>query len=234
MKKIVGIIGGMGPLATSDLFNKIIKYTDANKDSEHIHILIDNNTSIPDRSKFILNGGESPLNEIVSSAKKLENAGADFLIIPCNTSHYLYDEIIKKVNIPIVNMIDEVAKYLEKNNIKKVGLLATTGTIKSGIYKKHLDLHNIETIIPNEEEQEIVMSFIYDEIKSKTDNYDLNKILKVVESLKNKGSEALILGCTELPIALNEKNTNMKCVDSTLILALKAIEESGYKVKEHI
>ena len=165
MKKIVGIIGGMGPLATSDLFNKIIKYTDANKDSEHIHILIDNNTSIPDRSKFILNGGESPLNEIVSSAKKLENAGADFLIIPCNTSHYLYDEIIKKVNIPIVNMIDEVAKYLEKNNIKKVGLLATTGTIKSGIYKKYFDLHNIETIIPNEEEQEIVMSFIYDEIK---------------------------------------------------------------------
>ena len=149
MKKIVGVIGGMGPLATSDLFNKIIKYTDANKDSEHIHIIIDNNTSIPDRSKFILENGESPLNEIVSSAKKLENAGVDFIIIPCNTSHSLYDEIAKRINTPIINMIDEVAKELEKLNIKKVGLLATTGTIKSGIYKKYLDIHNIETIAKN-------------------------------------------------------------------------------------
>ena len=127
--KTVGIIGGMGPLATVDLFGKIVNLTDAKCDNDHIHILIDNNTYIPDRTSYILGDGENPIDELVKSAKRLKNMGADFLIMPCNTAHYFYNDIINNVSIPFINMIEETANYINNKNIKKVGLLSTTGTI---------------------------------------------------------------------------------------------------------
>ena len=111
--KSVGIIGGMGALATCDLFNKIISNTSASKDQEHIHVYIDNNTEIPDRTAAVLHGGESPVPQLVSSAIKLELIGADVLIMPCNTAHYFYDEFIKYVNIPMIQMPKETAKEIK-------------------------------------------------------------------------------------------------------------------------
>ena len=110
-KKTIGIIGGMGPLATADLFTRIINLTDAQKDAEHIHILIDNNPHIPDRTSAILHGTESPLPYLIESANRLKSAGADFLIIPCITSHGFYDELVK--NGPVITYSHlEIAKYL--------------------------------------------------------------------------------------------------------------------------
>ena len=117
MKKTIGIIGGMGPLATADLFTKIINLTKASKDSDHIHILIDNNPKIPDRTSAILYGTESPLPYLIESANRLVSAGADFLIIPCITSHGFYDELSDNVSIPILNIAEETAKYLVKNSL---------------------------------------------------------------------------------------------------------------------
>lgn len=223
MKKVCGIIGGMGPLATVDFFYKVVINTKANCDNEHVHLIIDNNTSIPDRSNYILSKTNSPFQQLLNSAKKLESAGCNFLCIPCNTCHYFYDDIKKEIKIPIINMIEEVMIYLTKHNIKTVGLLSSTGTIKSHIYDKFATKYGITLLKPNAIEQEIVMSFIYDEVKSKSSNYNLDGILSVIENLKDKNIEALILGCTELPIALNENNTKITCIDSTLILAKKVI-----------
>ena len=138
MKKTIGIIGGMGPMATVDLYRKIVDYTAASKDSEHIHVYIDSNTDIPDRTEAILHGGKDPVPEMVGSAIRLECMGADFLLIPCNTAHYFYDKICPMVHIPILNMLEETALEVKRQSIACVGLLATDGTIESGVYDQVL------------------------------------------------------------------------------------------------
>ena len=140
-KKTLGIIGGMGPLATADIFNKIILFTDADCDEEHIHILIDNNPKIPNRTKAILEGNDKPFDFILESARKLENIGADILLIPCNTSHVYYDRLCESVKIPIINMIEETAKHVSDMKLKKVGLLATIGTIRAKLYEKAFEAY---------------------------------------------------------------------------------------------
>ena len=133
-KKTVGSIGGMGPAATALLFQKLIDYTQANSDSEHIHIVIDNNTQIPDRTTAILNGKDTPARCIIESGKKLETFGAELILIPCNTSHYFYSRIQEHLNVPVVNMIAETAKRCLENGYTKVGVLATTGTCSTHTY----------------------------------------------------------------------------------------------------
>ena len=165
-KKVVGIIGGMGPGATALLFQKMINYTNANSDSEHIHIIIDNNTEIPDRTSAILKGEDAPVRYICESGKKLESYGADLLLIPCNTSHYFYDYIQEQISIPVVNMITETARKCLENGYKKVGVLATTGTCQTNIYAKELEKFGIEAIYPDEEGQKRVMEIIYDQVKA--------------------------------------------------------------------
>src|SRR6056297_3631983 len=119
MKKTVGIIGGMGPDATVDLFSKIVKYTDANSDQENIHLVIDNNTSIKDRSSYILNYDNSPEEELKETALKLQEYGVDFLAMPCNTAHFFHDSIQQSLKIPLLNMIEETAIYVKKNSKEK-------------------------------------------------------------------------------------------------------------------
>ncbi|GAH56604.1 unnamed protein product, partial [marine sediment metagenome] len=138
-EKIIGILGGMGPEATIDLFYKIIKFTPAEKDQDHFRIIIDNNPKIPDRTAAILGKGEDPLPALQETARNLEKAGVDFIIIPCNTAHYFLPQIQKSVNIPVLNMIEETAKETRKRifPIQKVGLLASMGIYKTEIYHQH-------------------------------------------------------------------------------------------------
>ncbi|MBU4562061.1 amino acid racemase, partial [bacterium] len=158
-EKIIGILGGMGPEATIDLFYKIIKFTPAEKDQDHLRIIIDNNPKIPDRTAAILGKGEDPLPALRESARNLEKAGADFIVIPCNTAHYFLSSIQKNVKIPVLNMIEEAASETQQRipQIKKVGLLASIGTYKTEIYHQQFKKFNIEVIYPNEKDKEEVM-----------------------------------------------------------------------------
>lgn len=135
MKKTIGIIGGMGPMATIDLYRKIIEVTPANSDNDHIHVVIDSNTLIPDRTAYILGKGEDPAMEMIRTAISLENMGADFLIMACNTAYYYYDRIIPFIKIPMLNMIDETVKEIAKLKMNTVGLLATDGVLASKVYE---------------------------------------------------------------------------------------------------
>lgn len=231
MKKTIGIIGGMGPMATCDIFKKIIEITDASCDSDHAKICIDCNTDIPDRTKAILNNGPDPVPEMKKSAAALENMGADVLIMPCNTAHYFYDQITPCVNIPVLNMLDETANELSAAGIKKAGLLATSGTVESGVYKKALDKFAIEVVTPSDEGQNLVMSLIYDGVKAGNYLIDTAPFKSVCEKLFDDGAEVLILGCTELPIAFEKFNLNYKSIDPTLVLAKKAAEFAGVPLK---
>ncbi|WFA08344.1 amino acid racemase [Tissierella sp. Yu-01] len=219
MKKSVGILGGMGPMATCDLFHKIISHTNASHDQEHIHIYIDNNTSIPDRTRAILYGGKSPINQLVKSAIKLQMMGSDFLIMPCNTAHYFYDEIIKYIDIPMLNMPDETAIEIRTRGYNKVGILATEGTLQSEIYQKSMGKEEIEYIIPSIDQQKFIMEVIYDGIKAGNYNIDLTNFNKVLGDLFDKGAETVILACTELPLAFEKFNINYPNIDATDVLA---------------
>jgi len=227
-EKIIGILGGMGPEATIDLFYKIIKFTPAEKDQDHLRIIIDNNPKIPDRTAAILGKGEDPLPALRETAKNLEKAGADFIIIPCNTAHYFLPLIQESVKIPILNMIEEAAKETQQRipQIQKVGLLASVGTYKTEIYHQQFKKFNIEVISPEEKDKEEVMKAIY-AVKAGNLSEGIKKnILKIAQKLVDKGAEAIIAGCTEIPLILKEGDVSVPIIDPTQVLAKIAIRKA--------
>lgn len=194
-EKKLGIIGGMGPASTVEFYDRIVKKTDAHSDFEHIDMFIINHASIIDRTSAIKGGRKSELiNSLVKDAKTLENVGVSVIAIPCNTAHSVIEEVQKKVNVPIINMIEETTKNIDTNEV--VGVLATEGTIKSGLYQKSLENKNIKYIIL-EEFQSLLNEMIYKDAKER-DIYDTKKMKKIIEEYKKNGATKILLGCTEL------------------------------------
>ncbi|MDR7870975.1 MAG: amino acid racemase [Tissierellaceae bacterium] len=240
MDKTLGIIGGMGPLATVKLFEMIVLMTNANSDQEHIRILIDNNTSIPDRTNYILNKvGEDPRVQLTKSALALEKMGANYLVMPCNTAHHFYDDILEKINIPFINMIDETAKHIKDNyeDINKIGLLATEGTIQAKVYDSIFNKYEIEVIKPSPENQYYVTELIYN-IKEGIQQDSLDGMYKAMDDLRDQGVDVFIAGCTEISVAMDLYKLEGNIVDALKVLATSAIkfadkepkiEELGYK-----
>ncbi len=227
-EKIIGILGGMGPEATMDLFYKIIKLTPAEKDQDHLRIIIDNNPKIPDRTAAILGKGKDPLSALRETAQSLEKAGADFIIIPCNTAHYFLSSIQESVKIPVLNMIEETAKETRKKipPIQKVGLLASAGVYETKIYHQHFKKFNIEVISPEEKGKEEVMKVIY-AIKAGDLSEEVKKnIIQIAQKLIDKGAEAIIAGCTEIPLILKKGDVSVPIIDPTQVLAKIAIRKA--------
>lgn len=231
-QRTIGIIGGMGPLATADLFTKIIHMTDAATDADHIHILIDNNPKTPDRTSAILHGTESPLPYLVRSAKRLKTAGADLLLIPCITSHYYMQALAAQVDTPIINMIEETAKYLAERSINKVVVLATDGTKQSGVFDAIFAQYGIAICYPCTEAQSALMDVIYKGVKAGKKAWDTSVLNAEIEKLTQEGAEAVILGCTELPLAAEMYGIAGTLVNPTDILARAAVRYAGYKIRE--
>ena len=232
-KKTLGILGGMGPLATADLFTKIVNMTDASCDNDHIRIYIDNNAQIKDRTGAILHGGESPLPQLIQSAKKLEQMGADCIIMPCNTAHYFLQSLQIQTKVPFLSMIAQAVRVAKKRYPgQKAGILATTGTLDAGVYKRAFNDEGVDVVLPNEEQRKLLMSIIYDGVKAgklPTDPTEFNNMLAEMQS---RGAGYFILGCTELPVAVQSLGLENNFVDATTELAKAAIEYCGYKVKE--
>ena len=228
-EKIIGILGGMGPEATIALFTRIVKLTGAKKDQDHLRVLIDNNPKVPDRTKAIQGKGPSPLPQLIRSGKTLEKAGADFIIIPCVTAHYYVERLQKKINIPILHIAEETVKYLEAKlkGVRRVGLIATTGTVQAGIFQRFFSKIGKELILPTSEIQEKrVMKAIYgkDGIKAigPADN-SRRLILQASQTLVGRGAQAIIAGCTEVPLVLEDGDLPVPVIDPLTILALSAI-----------
>ncbi len=225
--KVIGILGGMGPLATADLFQKIVMNTKAASDQEHIHIIIDNNTSIPDRTAALLHGGENPLPQMLKSAKFLEKAGADCIIMPCNTAHNYHARIQEEVEIPVLHMIELTCLSLRAAGISRAGLLATSGTIETEIYQQIAASCGVQILIPDKEEQQAIMDLIYCGVKAGAAVYDTTAVNTAVRHLLARGAETIILGCTELPLAVQLYHLDFPMTDPTLELAKGAILFAG-------
>ncbi len=230
-KKVIGIIGGMGPLATADLYRKIAEHTDAASDQEHPRTVIDSNTDIPDRTAALLCGGDDPTPELVKSAKRLVTAGAELLAIPCNTAHCFYDAVAAAVDVPVLHMIALTRDALRARGVTRAGLLATDGTIRTGIYQRTFDGSGIELLTPDGTGQAAVMELIYKGVKAGDPTYDITAFRAVCEDLLSRGAQTLILGCTELPCAFDVYRLRYPHADPTLELALGAVRAAGCKVK---
>ena len=207
MDQFVGILGGMGTDATTYFYNKLMELDIARNDQEHLKIMLYNNSKIPDRTNYILNQNKNPLNELVNSAKMLETAGVDFITLLCNTAHHFYNEIKCNLSIPILNIVYEIVFYLIRENKmdKRIGLLATKGTITADVYKKIFENHNLDVIYPSIIEQNVVNDFIYSiKMKKELELEKFNDILKDFY-LKNN-LDAIILGCTELTLIKDRLN----------------------------
>jgi aspartate racemase len=231
-EKVIGILGGMGPEATLDCFAKIIKNTPARTDQEHLRVVIDSNPKVPDRTAAITGKGESPLPILVAGCRALQQAGADFIIIPCVSAHYFLEEVRQQITLPILSIFDVVAETIigENAEIKTVGLMSTTGTITGGLFQKRLDADNIKTIVPAETRQAKVMAAIYD-IKnsqpSRSRAQITSDLIAIAEDLISKGARGIIAGCTEIPLALKQEHLSVPYFDALTILARAAIFKAG-------
>lgn len=230
-EKIIGIIGGMGPEATADLYFKIIKATPVKRDQDHPRVIIYSNSKVPDRTAAILGAGPSPMSELIRAGKRLEEAGADFIIIPCNTAHYFIDQLQQELRVPILHMIKLSAAKAKKSypHVRKVGLLATDGTVKSGLYKAAFAETGIETIEPTPEGQMDVMRAIYQCIKA-GNLIDGGVLLRgVANGLIASGAELIICGCTEVSLVIKKGDLSMPVLDPLQDLAEAAVAEALQK-----
>lgn len=226
-KPILGIIGGVGPLATAYFMEALIKKTPAQADQDHMPMIVFNDPQIPDRTAYILDNSKSdPQPEMTKVARWLENAGADFLAIPCNTAHYFYDAIVNAVNIPVVNIMHETSKRLAQVVGKgaTIGLMATEGTVQSGVFQDYLEAEGLSLVAPEEEDQRHIMHLIYDCVKA-NQPYDKNEFLQLALHLRERGCDAVVCGCTELSVIYQDMNEHPSWLyDSLDILADRCVD----------
>lgn len=236
-EKTLGILGGLGPLATVYFMDLIVKLTEAAKDQDHISMIVLNHPAIPDRTEFILdNTKPNPLPVMIGDAKKLQTAGADYVVMPCNTAHFFYEQIQKNITIPMLNIIEETVKFAieKKSGIKRLGILATKGTISAGAYQNMCRKYGIDCFVPSISDEESLMNIIYNQVKA-GNKVDIDEFLKIVSNMKADGCDAVILGCTELSIINKDFNLQRDdIIDSLEVLAERSIELCGKKRKEKI
>jgi aspartate racemase len=235
-EKVIGILGGMGPEATLDCFAKIIDNTPAQRDQDHLRVLIDNNPKAPDRTAAVLGTGESPVPALVQGCQALARAGADFVIIPCVSAHVFLDQVRVQSSLPVISIFDAVAEAIKGGHpgISTVGLLATTGTILGGLFQKRLAQDGISTLVPDHEGQERVMAAVYDIKNSRparSRQAITEDLVRVAQGLMARGAQGIIAGCTEIPLVLRQELFAVAYFDSPLFLARAAIRLAGREPK---
>jgi len=231
-EKVIGILGGMGPEATVSLFRRIVEVTGATCDQDHVRVIIDNNPKIPNRTPAILGHGESPVPMMVSTARNLVHAGADFIIIPCVSAHHFIDLLEETISIPILSIVDVVIAELGRTSpvLDTVGLLATTGTIMGGHFHRGLEDAGYIVKVPASHDQEkLVMGAIYGEKGIKAGFLtaeNREKLMEASRRLVESGAQGIIAGCTEVPLVLSQEDLRVPFFDSLLILAREAVKEA--------
>lgn len=234
MAKVVGIIGGMGPLATVDLMRKIVLNTPVERDQDHLHVIVDNYPQIPDRVAAILDGGPDPTPHLVASARRLVAAGAELLAIACNTAHHFLPALEEAVPIPFVHMPREVAWALQGRGIREAWLLASTATVAIGLYQAPLAAAGIATVTPPDTLQQVVQEGIQ---AVKLGDLSRGEALfrRVIDHAVQNGAEAVIAGCTEIPAVITPEQVPV-VIDPTELLARAIVREAlgGREAREGV
>ena len=223
----LGILGGLGPMSTVYFCELLNRHTAATCDGDHIDMLISSRATTPDRTAYILDkSAPDPLPVMLEEAHRLENAGVDLLVMPCNTAHYFYDGLRKGCKTPILNIIDETTAHLCRMGTHTFGLLATSGTIQSGAYERFCAPRGLTCLTPTQEEQAIITDIIFGQIKQNKP-VDMVAFEGVVNALRSRGCEKIVLGCTELSLVKKFGLDDELFVDSLDVLAHRTILACG-------
>ncbi|MFC2161703.1 aspartate/glutamate racemase family protein [Acidobacteriota bacterium] len=236
MKKTIGILGGMGPEATAYMYSLIIKHTEVEKDQDHIRTFIYSNPEIPPRTDAIMKQGLSPVPFLMEGIRRLKDAGADFVIVPCVTAHYFLPEVFEQIDIPFLSLLDESLNWAKDNipGLKKVGLISSTGTLASNLFQNLFGQAGMELLTLEDKDQQRIMAAIFGPggIKAGfTSGPAKIDIVRAAKKLAAGGAEAVIAGCTELPLVLKAADISVPLIEPMEILAKKSILEAGYKVR---
>ncbi|GEN78761.1 cysteate racemase [Actinotalea fermentans] len=232
----VGVIGGVGPQATAYFLDMVVRLTQADRDQDHLDMVVLNHASIPDRTAFILGRStEDPGPVMADDARRLAAFGVDFLVLPCNTAHHFTQEIEAAVAVPLVNIVDETVAEVRRRvpGVGAVGLLATSGTVRAGVYQRAIEAAGARTVLPDDEGQASLMRIIYEQVKAGRP-VDLEEFRTLVERVRAQGAEAVVLGCTELSVVAADFDLlaqDRSLVDSLDVLARRTIERAGGTVR---
>ena len=228
-RKVLGVIGGMGPAATVRFYELLTKMANAETDQDHIEAIILSRPAIPDRTAYISGRStKSPVGPIIEAGRTLTALGADYIAIPCITSHCFYDELSAKIETPIINMIKETALRLKRIGARSAGLMATDGAIAGGLFQNELKSLGIRPVIPSWRMQIRVMELIYDEIKA-DEPIDISGFMTISDELRHNGAENIILACTELSLVKRSFGLSDRYTDALEILAQRSLELCGVR-----
>jgi aspartate racemase len=234
--RTIGVLGGLGPEAGTYLLGRIVRVTAAAKDQDHPPVLLFSLPQVPDRTPAILGHGASPVPAILRGLRTLERAGADFAVIACVSAHYFLPWIASRSPLPLVSLIDETLAAVRKMRPapRTLGLLATTGTVRSGIIAKPFKAAGLEVLVPSARDQRRVMAAIYGSGGIKggvTTGPPRETLVDVASELVRRGAEAVVAGCTEVPLVLQAKDLPVPLVDPMTIAARAVVERAGGRLK---
>lgn len=224
-EKTVGIMGGLGPEATADFFTKLVAATPAASDQDHLHILIDNNPKVPNRHLAIR--GESPSvgPDLVAMARRLEEAGADFLVMVCNTAHAWTKDIRAAVSIPFVSFIEEVVDHIASTYpAGPVGIMAADGCLEAELYQTALSAKGFEPICWDQDKLARFMTLVFRIKAGERDAAMGQEMAALAEDLASRGAKLIISGCTEIPLVLDEADVRVPLISSSDLLVQRTID----------
>ena len=231
-QRVLGVIGGLGPSAASHFMELVIRMTQSEKDQEHLDMIIYHTPSIPDRSSYILDHTlPSPLEPMIELGQRLSEQNVGCIAIPCVTAHFFHESLSSSIPAPIIHAVEETAIHLKRYGIRRVGIMATDGTVSSGLFQKRLEQRGIEPVIPSPDAQKDVMHLIFECIKANKPA-DMERFHRVARELRENGAEVIILGCTELSLIKRDHEIGSGFLDALEVLAQQSVLRCGAWLKD--
>ncbi|KGM13218.1 cysteate racemase [Cellulomonas bogoriensis] len=231
----VGVIGGVGPLATAYFMDKVVRLTRAERDQDHVDMVVLNHATIPDRTAFILGDSDQDPGPVMArDAERLEAFGVSFIVVPCNTAHFFTRRIVAAVQVPVLSIVAETVAEARSRltDLTAVGVLATTGTVHARVYQDELERSGLTCLVPDEDDQAVMMEIIYDQVKAGRP-VDMGAFAGVVHRLRSRGAQLVVLGCTELSVIAEDEDliADPTYVDSLDVLVRRTIARAGHEVR---
>lgn len=230
----VGVIGGVGPAATVCFLDLVVRHTAAERDQDHVDLVVLQHATIPDRTAFILGTStQDPGPVMAADARRLEALGVGFVVVPCNTAHHFTDEVAAAVTVPVLSIVDETADVVAaRPSAGRVGVLATSGTLAARVYQRAFEVRGLEPLVPDDADQAVVMGIIYDQVKAGRPA-DVAALHGVADRLRSRGADVVVLGCTELSVVAAEHDllVDDRYVDSLDVLARRTVERAGHPLR---